>query len=135
MGGKSSKEGSYRQRSSYRSSSGSSSAWNEYPQSSYGQESQSYYASQPSYPPQQSYGSPQSYTVPPQQLYAPAAPDYGVGHATDGRRLDRRYSRIADDYNSLDEVNIKICNIPYIFPLFFLAMANRLFCVYFSRVV
>ncbi|PON46451.1 von Willebrand factor, type A [Trema orientale] len=105
MGGKSSKEGDYRQSSSFRSSS-SSSSWNEYsqsyPQSSYGQESQNY-ASQPYYAPQQSYVPPQSYAPPP-QYHAPPPPDYGGGHASDGRRLDRRYSRIADNYSSLDQV-------------------------------
>ncbi|KAI4350610.1 hypothetical protein L6164_005055 [Bauhinia variegata] len=98
MGGKNSKEDSWRQDSSFRSAS--SSSWNSYPQSSYGHESQSQppYSSQPYYtPPPQNYGVP-----PPQNYYEPYA---GSGVAGDGgKRLDRRYSRIVDNYNSLEEV-------------------------------
>ena len=85
MGAKSSKEAS-----TYRSTS--SSSWGGgggggYSQSSYGHET-------PSYAPQQSYSSQQYYTSP-QQCY---------GNVDNGRRLDRRYSRIADNYNTLEEV-------------------------------
>lgn len=102
MGVKNSKEDSWRQHSSFRSaSSSSSSSWNSYPQSSYGHESQPQppYSSQPYYtPPPQNYGAP-----PPQNYYEPYA---GSGVAADGgKRLDRRYSRIADNYNSLEEVS------------------------------
>lgn len=121
MGGSSSRDGSGRQNSSRRSNS---SAYREYPQSSYSQESYPSYA-----PPQQySYAPPQqySYAPPPQQYpYAPQQ-SFGYGssqyhdsppreqsgsHAADGRRrLDRRYSRIADNYNSLDEVTAALAN-------------------------
>uniref|UniRef100_A0A2N9H043 VWFA domain-containing protein n=1 Tax=Fagus sylvatica TaxID=28930 RepID=A0A2N9H043_FAGSY len=96
MGGRSSKEGSWRQASSIRSTSSSSSTWVGEYQLPYGQESQSYA------PPQQSYSSQLSY--PPSQDYVPQ--DYGGGaEAFDHRKtLDRRYSRIADNYNSLEQV-------------------------------
>lgn len=60
-----------------------------YAPSPYGQESQSYV-------PQQSYSSPQYY--PPENYHGGAAP------ADNGRKFDRRYSRIADNYQSLEEV-------------------------------
>lgn len=91
MGGKSSREDSWRQTSSTRSS------WNQYdyPQTAYPQDSYSYASHQAAVP---------SYAPPPpsQQNYA--------SHAHEARphaprpTLDRRYSRIADNYNSLDEV-------------------------------
>lgn len=82
MGAKSSKEAS-----PYRSTSSSSWGAGGYSQSSYGHET-------PSYVPQQSYPSQQYYTSS-QECY---------GNVDNGRRLDRRYSRIADNYNSLEEV-------------------------------
>lgn len=103
MGGRSSKEGSWRQNSTIRSSS---SSWGGYSQSPYDQDIQSYSA-------QQSFSSPQ-YVYPPQQ-------DYDVGHAAPGgRRLDRRYSKIADNYNSLEQVKI---NRQYFF--FFVGYLRR----------
>lgn len=75
MGAKGSREGSY---------SESSSSWNPqygYSQSPYGQDTQGY-TPQPAY-----------------------AQEYAGGTSGDNRRrLDRRYSRIADNYNSLEEV-------------------------------
>uniref|UniRef100_A0A9I9DPE0 RING-type domain-containing protein n=1 Tax=Cucumis melo TaxID=3656 RepID=A0A9I9DPE0_CUCME len=82
MGAKSSKEAS-----PYRSTSSSSWGGGGYAQSSYGHET-------PSYVPQQSYPSQQYYTSS-QECY---------GNVDNGRRLDRKYSRIADNYNSLEEV-------------------------------
>ncbi|KAK9272334.1 hypothetical protein L1049_002705 [Liquidambar formosana] len=108
MGGKSSREGSWRQSSSVRS--GSSSSWSQYgyPQSSYGQETQSY-------PEQSSYGqetqssTPQPpvtvpYPAPAQPYYTTPSQGYSYQAANNNRKLDRRYSRIADNYNSLEEV-------------------------------
>ncbi|KAA8548164.1 hypothetical protein F0562_004575 [Nyssa sinensis] len=88
MGGKNSRNRSWRQSSSLRSTS--SSSWNqyEYPQPSYPQETQNYAQPYPAYPPQQ-------YYQPPQNVGLPHEPQ---------RKLDRRYSRIADNYNSLEEV-------------------------------
>ncbi|XVE84056.1 hypothetical protein DITRI_Ditri16bG0138400 [Diplodiscus trichospermus] len=115
MGGSSSKEGSWRQNSSFRSNSPSWDSQYGYPQSSYGPESQSY-------APQYSYASPQYYyppteqepqSDPPSQLepqyYPPSQqePQYhppSRDHGRDKRTLQRRYSRIADNYNSLDQV-------------------------------
>ncbi|PKI68370.1 hypothetical protein CRG98_011278, partial [Punica granatum] len=77
MGAKSSRERSFRQTSSSRSSSEY-----QHPPPSYGQS----YPSQPSYAPQQQY---------PTQQYS---------SGDNRKRLERRYSRIADDYNSLEEV-------------------------------
>ncbi|KAL7232671.1 hypothetical protein ACSBR2_010643 [Camellia fascicularis] len=101
MGGKNSREGSWRQSSSIRSTSSSrdqyegsaSSPWGqyEYPQASYPQESQSY-APQTAYP-----------AYPPQQYYSPPQ-NYGTRPHEPQRKLDRRYSRIADNYNTLEEV-------------------------------
>lgn len=102
MGGKSSREDSWRQASSTGSSS-----WNQYdyPQTAYPQDSYSYsqQAAVPSYAPpppsQQNYPPPQ-----PQHNYASHEHE-SLPHAHAPRpRLDRRYSRIADNYNSLDEV-------------------------------
>ncbi|KAK7395820.1 hypothetical protein VNO78_16391 [Psophocarpus tetragonolobus] len=86
MGGQSSKEDSWRQNSSVGSSFSASSSWNAYfdPLSSYG-----FGEAQPSY---SSYG---------YEAY---------GHGSDGMvrydstKLERRYSRIADHYNSIDQV-------------------------------
>ncbi|KEH22094.1 E3 ubiquitin-protein ligase RGLG2-like protein [Medicago truncatula] len=94
MGGRSSKEESWRQ---------SSNSWREYidPQSSYGQGSYAY-----EYDPHPSYSSSQLYYNPPPPSY------YGAGEFYESRRvafdegtkLQRKYSRIADNYNSIDEV-------------------------------
>ncbi|KAK6129352.1 hypothetical protein DH2020_036903 [Rehmannia glutinosa] len=110
MGNKSSSPrdgGSWRQSS--RTQSNSASGWqHEHGQSSYSQYAQNYPVQHPypaGYPPQdqynappQNYGSPSQSHSPPQnsrppsQLHAPQ------------KKFDRRYSRIADNYNSLEEV-------------------------------
>lgn len=111
MGGRSSKEdGSFRQ-----NSSSSSSSWSGYPhvQPPYAAPQQSYPPPQYSYPPQ-NYGqesqgyAPQQQSYPSSQYSSPPPPDYGGK-----RKLDRRYSRIADSYNSLEEVNdvLYLCNV------------------------
>lgn len=107
MGGNNSKEdnNNWRQNSSVRSSS-SASSWGSYPdpQSGYGHGGYAYEPQQPSYPTQQPY-----YAQPP-----PPPPNYGnepqphasgrvAGHRNE-KRLDRKYSRITDNYNSIDEV-------------------------------
>lgn len=61
-----------------------------YAPSPYGQGSQSYV-------PQQSYSSPQYY--PPENYHGG-----GAAAAGNGKKFDRRYSRIADNYKSLEEV-------------------------------
>ncbi|XVF60177.1 hypothetical protein PTKIN_Ptkin08bG0023600 [Pterospermum kingtungense] len=94
MGGSSSKEGNRRQNSSYRSNSSSWDAHHGHPQSAYGQESQHY-------APQHTYASPQYYP-PLQQEPQYYPPSQGLG--SDKRTLERKYSRIADNYNSLDQV-------------------------------
>ncbi|KAF3444544.1 hypothetical protein FNV43_RR14236 [Rhamnella rubrinervis] len=88
MGGRSSKVDSWRRNSSFRSSS---SPWGSgYPPSPYVEDGQSYSA-------QQSFASPQ-YSYPPPQVY-------DGGHANDGTgRLKRKYSRIAENYNSFEQV-------------------------------
>ncbi|KAK7266825.1 hypothetical protein RIF29_19482 [Crotalaria pallida] len=106
MGGSSSKENnSWRQNSSVQRSSSSASAWNQYPdtQSDHGQGGYAYERQQ-------------SYPAQPQQYYNDAPPprptDYGyepyasgrVTHLNDRKKLERKYSRIADNYNSIDEV-------------------------------
>lgn len=96
MGLTGSKEATSRHNSSFRSGS---SSWSDhqspYGQSQYGQESQSF-APQQSHWPQQHY--------PPSHEYG--TQDYGGGQAPDnGKKLDRRYSRIADDYISLEQVS------------------------------
>ncbi|PON36605.1 hypothetical protein PanWU01x14_326740, partial [Parasponia andersonii] len=92
MGGNSSKEERHRRMRSLPSSSSStsSSSWN-------GQRTETY-------APHQSYAPPQF------DYYAAAPPPQGQGYggggrgqATDAPRLDRRYSKIADNYKSLDE--------------------------------
>ncbi|XP_038718274.1 E3 ubiquitin-protein ligase RGLG2-like [Tripterygium wilfordii] len=96
MGGGSSKEKSWRQTSSIRSSSSS----RDYSQAPYASQqfypSSQDYASQQPYPSQQYYPSSQDYA--PQQY--PPPQDYGANK----RRLERKYSKIADSYNSLEEV-------------------------------
>lgn len=90
MGGRSSKEQSYRQSSSTRSTS--STSWN-----------QQDYVQSPSYSaPGEAYAYPaynqQPHNPPPVQNYG------GRGYEPQRKQLDRKYSRIADNYNSLDEV-------------------------------
>ncbi|XP_061343018.1 E3 ubiquitin-protein ligase RGLG2-like [Gastrolobium bilobum] len=101
MGGRSSKEeDNWRQNSSVQRSSSSASSWSAYPdpRSGYGQGGYTYEPQQPSYPTQP------YYAPPPQNYgYEPHARDR-VAHRPDERRLDRKYSRIADNYNSIDEV-------------------------------
>ncbi|KAK0590025.1 hypothetical protein LWI29_021791 [Acer saccharum] len=94
MGGRSSKESvNWRQGSQLRSTSSGLSSYPGYTQPQYGQESQSYAPQESqSYVPQQTYSS---------QPYYPPPEEHGVVNT---RKLDRRYSRIADDYNSLDQV-------------------------------
>ncbi|CAI9780614.1 unnamed protein product [Fraxinus pennsylvanica] len=76
---------SWMQSSSF--SSSSSNSWQqEHPQSMYPQYTQNY-------PVQHPYPTPNQYYVPPQNYGAPSQ-----------KKLDRRYSRIADNYNSLEEV-------------------------------
>ncbi|KAF8399804.1 hypothetical protein HHK36_015675 [Tetracentron sinense] len=98
MGGRSSRESSLRQTSSVRSSS-SSWSHHDYPQSPYTQQRQNYaepYAPPPQYAPQPQYV--------PQPQYASPPHNYG-GHAPEPHRsLERRYSRIADNYNTLEQV-------------------------------
>lgn len=105
MGGKSSKEESWGRGSSFRSTS--SSSWNSYPQSTYDR-------SQP-YEPPPSYSSQQYYIPPPQNYdHEPYAPGRVAG---DNRnKLERRYSRIADNYNSLEEVrDALIIEVTFVF--------------------
>ncbi|GMP30208.1 hypothetical protein CsSME_00004974 [Camellia sinensis var. sinensis] len=90
MGGRNSRDGSWRQSSPVRPSSSSTGPY-EYNQPSYPQESQSY-APQMAYP-----------AYPPQQYHAPPQ-NYGGRPQEPQRKLDRRYSRIADNYNSLEQV-------------------------------
>ncbi|KAF8369619.1 hypothetical protein HHK36_032356 [Tetracentron sinense] len=84
MGGQSSRERSWRQ-SSFRSSS----SWshNGYPQSPYAQQRETYA------PEQQQY-----------QYAPPSQNNYGVRAAEPQWNLERRYSRIADSYNTLEQV-------------------------------
>ncbi|TYH01199.1 hypothetical protein ES288_A09G038400v1 [Gossypium darwinii] len=98
MGGSSSKDVNWRQNSSYRTSSASWDSHTGNPQ--YGQESPSYmsqysFASLQYYPPSQ-----------PELQYYPPPQNRG----SDKRTLDRRYSRIADNYNSLDQVTEALVN-------------------------
>ncbi|KAF5958826.1 hypothetical protein HYC85_006051 [Camellia sinensis] len=90
MGGRNSRDGSWHQSSPVRPSSSSTGPY-EYNQPSYPQESQSY-APQMAYP-----------AYPPQQYHAPPQ-NYGGRPQEPQRKLDRRYSRIADNYNSLEQV-------------------------------
>lgn len=87
MGGKSSKSSSGRHYSS--GGSASSSAWNDY-----------------GYPPPQSPYPQASPYYTPQHHYAPS-PSFNYGSQTPRpqRRLDRKYSRIDDNYKSLDQVS------------------------------
>ncbi|KAI8533571.1 hypothetical protein RHMOL_Rhmol10G0020800 [Rhododendron molle] len=90
MGAKYSREGQSA------ASRGTSSAWDDYvnPQPPYPQESTSYDP-----PPQTAYPA----YAPPQQYYPPPQ-THGGRSQQPQRKLDRRYSRIADNYRSLEEV-------------------------------
>ncbi|TYH11506.1 hypothetical protein ES288_A07G263500v1 [Gossypium darwinii] len=97
MGSTNSKEGSWRQSSSNRSNSLSS--WDSYffyPQSSYDPESPKY-----------SYASPQYY---PHLQHEPPYYPHTRDHGNDKTMLQRRYSSIADSYNSLDQVTEALAN-------------------------
>lgn len=92
MGGNSSKEeGNWRQNSSSRSTSWDSHFGYSQTPYGYGQESQIYAPQQP-YPAQQYY--------PPSQEYSSSQP------SNNRKKLERKYSRIADNYNSLDQVRV-----------------------------
>ncbi|XP_059449931.1 E3 ubiquitin-protein ligase RGLG2 isoform X2 [Corylus avellana] len=94
MGGRNSKEGSSRQTSAVRSNSSSLSRY----QPPYVQENYNY-------PPEESYFSPQYYPSSQEYVSQEVSQDYGRGQTSDSRvKLERRYSRIADDYNSLEQV-------------------------------
>lgn len=114
MGGQSSKEDNNLRRDSLRSSSSASasSSWNSYPDphSGYGQGGYppyTYDSQQPTYESQQPSYQPYYDARPP-----PPPQNYGYEPQTSGRvprhddqrKLDRKYSRIADNYNSIDEV-------------------------------
>lgn len=105
MGGQSSKEENLRQDSSLRSSS-SASSWNSYPDPhlGYGQGGYpyTYESQQPSYPTHPYYD---AQPPPPPQNYGYEPQTSGrVPRHDDRRKLERKYSRIADNYNSIDEV-------------------------------
>ncbi|XP_076910746.1 E3 ubiquitin-protein ligase RGLG2-like [Bidens hawaiensis] len=96
MGGKSSKEGSYRHSSSFQSSSSfTGSQYGSSPQQSYSYPPQNIQ----NYPVQEAYPAyPQHYAAPfPSTVPAPAP-------SRPQKKLDRRYSRIADNYTSLEQV-------------------------------
>ncbi|PIN03435.1 putative E3 ubiquitin ligase [Handroanthus impetiginosus] len=109
MGNKSSSPrdgGSWRQSSMTHSSPAS--GWqHDYAQSSYSQYAQNYpveHPYPPGYPPPNQYSAPQNYGTP-SESYAPpqnSRPPSQL-HATQ-KKFDRRYSRIADNYRSLEEV-------------------------------
>ncbi|KAK1432725.1 hypothetical protein QVD17_09623 [Tagetes erecta] len=97
MGGKSSKEPSYRHTPSFQSSSSfTGSQYGSSPQQSY------------SYPPQnvQSYPVQDAYPAYPQHYPAPFASTVSTPAPSSRpqKKLDRRYSRIADNYSSLEQV-------------------------------
>lgn len=107
MGGQSSKENNLRQNPSLRSSS-SASSWSGYldPHSGYGQGGYpyTYDTQQPSYPPQQYYDAQPPPPPPPSQNYGYESHVSDRPRHDDKKRLERKYSRIADNYNSIDEV-------------------------------
>ncbi|GFP94101.1 E3 ubiquitin-protein ligase rglg2 [Phtheirospermum japonicum] len=110
MGNKSSSPrdgGSWRQSSTGRSSSSSAGWQHDYGLSSFSQYAQNYPVQNPNpagYPPP-GYVPPQDYETPPQQPYAPVQHNAPPPQTRPlQKKLDRRYSRIADNYNSLDEV-------------------------------
>lgn len=93
MGGSSSKGSIRRQASSYEYG-GSSSSWdNNNSNTNYGGGG---------YPPQSPYPQQNPYQTPQHHLASASAPFYEYSQPK--RKLDRRYSRIADNYRSLDEV-------------------------------
>ena len=103
MGGNNSKQDNNWRQSSYGRSSSSSSSWNSYPQPAYGQGGHAYEPQPTPYPTAQPY-----YAPPP-----PTTQNYGyeqsytsseVTRPDNRRKLERKYSRIADNYNSIDEV-------------------------------
>ncbi|KAJ7013991.1 hypothetical protein NC653_003576 [Populus alba x Populus x berolinensis] len=89
MGGKSSRQANW---------SSNPSSWDAYQESSHSQEIYNH-SPPPPPPPQQPYASQQSFGS--HQHYS-SSQNYGGGD--DRRRLDRKYSRIADDYKSLHQV-------------------------------
>lgn len=89
MGGRNSKEPSRREFDSF--GYDNSAAWDQF-----------------SYPPPSPY--PQQYP------YTPSS-DYGSQTPQPQRRLDRKYSRIADNYSSLDEVKSLFCLMSVIFAV------------------
>lgn len=106
MGNKSSSPrdgGSWRQSSMTQSSSPSPGWQHDYGQAPYSQYAQTYPVQNPYPPPQNQYYAPPSYASPshPPQNSRPS-PQLHVPQ----KKLDRRYSRIADNYNSLEEVCI-----------------------------
>lgn len=98
---------------------------------SYGSASSSTYNQQYGYPPQTPYHQPSSYSYTPQHQHGPpptsssygsqASYNYGseIPVAQPHRKLDRKYSRIADNYRSLDEVrpicSMYVCDFLYYF--------------------
>ncbi|KAL8251348.1 hypothetical protein R6Q59_035041 [Mikania micrantha] len=95
MGGKSSKEPTYRRSPSFHSSSSfSGSQYGSNPQQSY------------SYPPQniQNYPVQEAYPAYPQHYPAPFPSSVPAPAPRPQKKLDRRYSRIADNYSSLEQV-------------------------------
>ncbi|KAK3413113.1 hypothetical protein EUGRSUZ_I01722 [Eucalyptus grandis] len=73
----------------------------------YREESVSYPPPQTAYPPPQMAYPPPQMAYPPPQEYYPPPQEYGDGGGqarNDRRRLDKRYSTIADGYNSVEEV-------------------------------
>ncbi|KAA8530170.1 hypothetical protein F0562_004879 [Nyssa sinensis] len=114
MGGNSSRENSLRHSSSLPSTSSSSPSQYEYPQedqnyaqpypASHPQEHQNYAQPYPASHPQEHQNYAQPYPAyPPQQYYQPPQ-NFGGQLNEQQRKFDRRYSRIADNYNSLEEV-------------------------------
>ncbi|KAJ8773681.1 hypothetical protein K2173_005927 [Erythroxylum novogranatense] len=94
MGGRSSKESSRRNYSSH-GSANSSSSWNQYG-----------YQQPTSYPYPYPYAQQNPYYTPQHQYAQPSTSsyDYEPQRAQPQRRLERKYSRIADNYQSLDQV-------------------------------
>ncbi|XP_010550166.1 PREDICTED: E3 ubiquitin-protein ligase RGLG2-like [Tarenaya hassleriana] len=87
--------------SSFRSASTSHNSEQGYPPPQYGRQ-ESY-----SYPPQQAYASNYGYPQAPysQEGYPPQPyPPPSQSHGNDRKKLERKYSRIADNYSSLDQV-------------------------------
>ncbi|XP_038996924.1 E3 ubiquitin-protein ligase RGLG2-like [Hibiscus syriacus] len=107
MGISNSREGSWRQGSLNRSNSSSRDSYMWYNQYSYDQESPSVEPRSPSYHPHLKHEPP--YFAPSEQV-----PQYynlpSRDHASDRRMLQRRYSRIADNYHSLDQVTEALVN-------------------------